>query len=411
MLNQNIKTLRKQRGYTQETFAQELNVVRQTVSKWEKGTSVPDALMLEKIAELFEVPVGELLGETGDEAIKAEEKPDLKQISEQLSLLNNQFARELARKKRNRKIALIVLGALLALLAVLAVIAMIPHSRPVPTDPVYSVDEGSGQRVARYLNSALDRAVTEAILAKHPVDTQLGECPTESHYVYGTDENNDTVTVYLLEDYRLFGFHNGFFTDVSGGVTPVVLTFRANEAGYQLTSRQEAQDGSRYTDSIKALFPRRYVKKILRGLEQLEEAGLWSNQVRQAQAYLQAIHRDATICRYHDMKIELLGKYGVSTEASNKIDEMRLGYDYTVGNHELIENGVRVVYQTEVDEQNDRVTFTKFKYDTKEIIEFIAVDAETGGVIPDAPQPEKVKYYMGDRGFDAAPFTTAAYVS
>ena len=45
MLNQNIKNLRKQNGYTQETFAQELNVVRQTVSKWEKGYSVPDAVV------------------------------------------------------------------------------------------------------------------------------------------------------------------------------------------------------------------------------------------------------------------------------------------------------------------------------------------------------------------------------
>ena len=63
MLNQNIKNLRKQKGYTQETLAQELNIVRQTVSKWEKGYSVPDAVMLERLAELFEVSVGELLGD------------------------------------------------------------------------------------------------------------------------------------------------------------------------------------------------------------------------------------------------------------------------------------------------------------------------------------------------------------
>ena len=52
MLNENIKNFRKQKGYSQETLAQELNVVRQTVSKWEKGYSVPDAIMLEKLSDL-----------------------------------------------------------------------------------------------------------------------------------------------------------------------------------------------------------------------------------------------------------------------------------------------------------------------------------------------------------------------
>ena len=64
MLSENIKILGKQKGYSQETLAQQLNVVRQTVSKWEKGISVPDAEMLNSISELFEVPVSELLGST-----------------------------------------------------------------------------------------------------------------------------------------------------------------------------------------------------------------------------------------------------------------------------------------------------------------------------------------------------------
>lgn len=39
MLNENIKTLRKAKGLSQEELAVKLNVVRQTVSKWEKGVS------------------------------------------------------------------------------------------------------------------------------------------------------------------------------------------------------------------------------------------------------------------------------------------------------------------------------------------------------------------------------------
>jgi len=62
MFQENLKTLRKNKGITQEELAVRLNVVRQTVSKWEKGQSVPDAEMLAKLAEIFEVPVSMLLG-------------------------------------------------------------------------------------------------------------------------------------------------------------------------------------------------------------------------------------------------------------------------------------------------------------------------------------------------------------
>ena len=63
MLNENLKQLRKSKGLSQEELAIRLNVVRQTISKWEKGLSVPDADMLIKIADIFEVSVSELLGQ------------------------------------------------------------------------------------------------------------------------------------------------------------------------------------------------------------------------------------------------------------------------------------------------------------------------------------------------------------
>lgn len=39
MLNENIKAIRKTKGLSQEELAVKLNVVRQTISKWEKGVS------------------------------------------------------------------------------------------------------------------------------------------------------------------------------------------------------------------------------------------------------------------------------------------------------------------------------------------------------------------------------------
>ena len=73
MLSENIKNLRKAKGYSQEVLAERLNVVRQTVSKWENGLSVPDAKMLNRLAELFEVPLDTLVNGTVEEP---EEKED-----------------------------------------------------------------------------------------------------------------------------------------------------------------------------------------------------------------------------------------------------------------------------------------------------------------------------------------------
>ena len=62
MLSDKIKAYRKSKGFTQEELAIRLNIVRQTVSKWEKGISVPDAENLQKLADVLEVDVRQLLG-------------------------------------------------------------------------------------------------------------------------------------------------------------------------------------------------------------------------------------------------------------------------------------------------------------------------------------------------------------
>lgn len=119
MLNENIKKYRKEKGFSQETLAQELSVVRQTVSKWEKGLSVPDAEMLTKISEVLDVPVMTLLGGIPEET---EEKLNNSDIANQLYILNNQFAKELYRRRKVRRIILTVLLCLFVILPLLLVI-------------------------------------------------------------------------------------------------------------------------------------------------------------------------------------------------------------------------------------------------------------------------------------------------
>ena len=118
MLSENLKILRIQKGLTQEELAVRLNVVRQTVSKWEQGLSVPDSEMLISIADVFEVPVGSLLGE----AINPEaSQNELQQIAAKLEQLNALLAE---RNARSRTIMRIIAGCLLAIAAVI-ILAML----------------------------------------------------------------------------------------------------------------------------------------------------------------------------------------------------------------------------------------------------------------------------------------------
>ena len=97
MLKDNLKTLRKNKGLSQEELSIKLNVVRQTISKWETGLSVPDAEMLVTISELFETPVSEILGES----IEEKETNDLKVISEKLEVLMNNY--QLVKNKKEKE--------------------------------------------------------------------------------------------------------------------------------------------------------------------------------------------------------------------------------------------------------------------------------------------------------------------
>ena len=119
MLNENIKNLRKSKGLSQEELAVKLNVVRQTVSKWENGLSVPDADMLIALSQVLDTPVSTLLGQT----LAPAESDDLKAISEKLEVIYLQLARKKTAERRFLRgllmavcIMTVVLFVLLALL-------------------------------------------------------------------------------------------------------------------------------------------------------------------------------------------------------------------------------------------------------------------------------------------------------
>ena len=97
MLKDNIKSIRKQKGLSQEELAIKLNVVRQTISKWEQGLSVPDSELLVSLSDALDTPVSTLLGEN----ITEQKGDSLKEIAEKLEIINLQLAQK---KEIKRKI-------------------------------------------------------------------------------------------------------------------------------------------------------------------------------------------------------------------------------------------------------------------------------------------------------------------
>lgn len=116
MLSKNLKIFRKRKGLTQENVAEALNVVRQTISKWEKGISVPDADMLMKLAEILDVSVSELIGSD----VADEKNEDM--IAVELARVVEQLASRNRRSKNILKCVLIFLIILLLFFVFLCVI-------------------------------------------------------------------------------------------------------------------------------------------------------------------------------------------------------------------------------------------------------------------------------------------------
>lgn len=77
-----LKELRKEKGITQEQFAEELHVSGRTVSRWETGSNMPDISLLVAIAAFYDITIPEIInGERKSERMNGE----VKEVAEKLS--------------------------------------------------------------------------------------------------------------------------------------------------------------------------------------------------------------------------------------------------------------------------------------------------------------------------------------
>ncbi|MCF0111462.1 MAG: helix-turn-helix transcriptional regulator [Erysipelotrichaceae bacterium] len=135
MLNENIRALRKSKGLSQEEFASKLNVVRQTVSKWENGLSVPDSETLIRIAGELQTPVSTLLGET----VITETPDNLQVLSGKLEVLNEQLAKQQAEKRRILHYLCIFFTLVVVIIFILLVQSESPYQNWDYNDPEHAV--------------------------------------------------------------------------------------------------------------------------------------------------------------------------------------------------------------------------------------------------------------------------------
>lgn len=135
MLNENIKALRKSKGLSQQELAVKVNVVRQTVSKWEQGLSVPDSDLLIALSDALETPVSTLLGETVTES----DADTVKALSEKLEIINLQFARRKAMQKAILHWLFIALCAGIVIVAAVLVTVNSPYLGWDLSDPELAV--------------------------------------------------------------------------------------------------------------------------------------------------------------------------------------------------------------------------------------------------------------------------------
>lgn len=225
----------------------------------------------------------------------------------------------------------------------------------------------------------LNEAVKSAFLKENQGHYLSGECIGEGHIILGHDEKSGITTVYALTMYGEYGFEDGNFVKVSGsGIIPAVFTFTNSKEGLVCAKIAYPEDGERYGESIRRLFPLKYRNRALSPPDS-DSQDLTAQERSFAASYLKKIGRDAVIGYYGDFKHTLLTDVGVSVEVSNiTCGKLYANYPMWIGNREALENGTRYVYEMSYNKEAHEIDFKKYEYNTNKIIEFIRLDSITG---------------------------------
>lgn len=289
-------------------------------------------------------------------------------------------------KKKKSVILLVVLVVVIVCFG--AVIAIRSMNKEPKTEIVRNESGNLSieEEYARQHVVKIDDAIKFAILDTNKGQYSEGECVGEGHILldtadvtdkYNAKEGTNFIEAYVLATYGEYGFQNGIFTKISGsGVIPTRLTFSRNEKGeYSLTEYKQAQDGSLYTKSIKEMFPEKLWNRALSTTE-ADRNECQKQEEAYAEAYLKSINREAEIASNVNRDLA-----NMNVTVSNDLLDIYYEYPYWLGTLEKIENGTRYVYEKKWEDKgngNGTVTFIKYEYDTKNVVEEVVIEVKDG---------------------------------
>lgn len=111
----------------------------------------------------------------------------------------------------------------------------------------------------KHITEELDEVISEYIIQKYSSSYYETEKQFEVHKVYGTNESNGVLSVYMWSYYGGFNKSTGI-QNQSGHSLPAVIRLSKKEENYSVIEYLEPQDGSLYQSSLEKMFPEKYLK-------------------------------------------------------------------------------------------------------------------------------------------------------
>ena len=226
----------------------------------------------------------------------------------------------------------------------------------------------------------LENAVSQALKNSQSPDGGT-EFSAEGHDIWGVERDGDITKVYANTSTGAYGFFSDKFIEKSGsGAIPAVLYFKDGEK-YTFDRIRFPEDGDDYEASVKEMFPGLLTAKAL----WIDNYGKLKRQKeKQAEAYLKEIGRTAQVGSYNDFQFTLWSE-GISSDIANELAERYPAYPIYIGTEEVVRNGERHVYESNVEhvyaseaDASSKVIFTHYLYDEQVLFERIIVTIQDG---------------------------------
>ena len=234
-----------------------------------------------------------------------------------------------------------------------------------------------GSEIIYVADDTLDRIVSRAIF-----DTNkrvAGETNGEGHLVLGTENDGEILTVYALTQYGEYTFKNSNLVRTSDAViVPAVLKYRiSGSETYNFFNIQYVKADENYEQSVKELFPEKYVSRVLNISD--DDADILKDiEEIYADIYLESINRNENVGEPQDFDYIYLSDIGIPGDVTNLVYSKYPEYPTYIGTLEILTDGVRNVYETSYNSGESTIILQTYEYGKKDLAQIIKLDSTTG---------------------------------